>query len=87
MSRRLLFACWPFEGHVFPLVSIALAERARGGQVAFYTGRRLQATIESQAIEVFPFDRVEGVWTRVHEMERAVGAGRRSLRVQREAFR
>jgi UDP:flavonoid glycosyltransferase YjiC (YdhE family) len=87
MSRRVLFACWPFEGHVFPLMSIALAERARGGEVAFYTGRRLQATIESQAIEVFPFDRVEGAWTRVHAMERAVGAGRRSLRVQREAFR
>ena len=34
---RVLFACWPFEGHVFPQMSMALALRDRGAQVAFYT--------------------------------------------------
>ena len=30
MSARFLFACWPFEGHVFPQMSIARALRDRG---------------------------------------------------------
>ena len=87
MSRRVLFTCWPFEGHVFPLLSIALAARERGDQVAFCTGRRLRPTVESQGIECFPFDRVEGAWERVHERERQLRGRRGSLRLQREAFR
>jgi UDP:flavonoid glycosyltransferase YjiC (YdhE family) len=87
VSARVLFTCWPFEGHVFPLLSIALAERDRAGAVAFYTGKRLAPTVASQGIEVFPFDRVEGVWDRVHEREREPRSLGRSLRVQREAFR
>jgi UDP:flavonoid glycosyltransferase YjiC (YdhE family) len=87
VGRRLLFTCWPFEGHVFPLVSIALAARERGAEVAFYTGRRLQPTVESQAIECFPFERVQAVWERVHERERDVRGRRDSLRLQREVFR
>jgi len=87
MSTRVLFASWPFEGHVFPLLSIALAERERGGEVAFYTSGRWQETLGSQEVELFPFDRVEGVWERVHERERQTSTRGRSLRVQREAFR
>jgi MGT family glycosyltransferase len=83
----VLFACWPFEGHVFPQLSVALALRERGGDVAFYTGRRLEQTIASEGVQVFPFDRVEGAWRRVHERERSVGGRRQSLRVQHEAFR
>jgi len=87
VSARVLFACWPFEGHVFPQISVALAVRERGGSVAFYSGERARGPIESQGIELFGFDRVEGAWDRVHERERTVGGRRQSLRVQREAFR
>jgi MGT family glycosyltransferase len=87
MSARVLFTSWPFEGHVFPLLSIALAERERGGEVAFYTGRKWSKTLASQSVEPFAFDRVEGVWERVHVREQAARGRRQSLRVSREAFR
>lgn len=87
MSARVLFTCWPFEGHVFPLLSIALAARERGDEVAFYTGSRFQPTVESQRIECFPFERVGPTWERIHERERNVSGRRASLRLQREAFR
>jgi UDP:flavonoid glycosyltransferase YjiC (YdhE family) len=87
VSRRLLFTCWPFEGHVFPLLSIALAARERGAEVAFYTGPRLQPTVESQDVECFRFDRVQAVWERIHERERDVRGRRGSVRLQREVVR
>lgn len=87
MSRRLLFTSWPFEGHVFPLLSIALAARERGADVAVYTGRRLQPIVESQGVECFSFDRVEAVWERVQARERHVRGRRGSLRLQREMVR
>jgi MGT family glycosyltransferase len=83
----VLFCCWPFEGHVFPQLSIALALRERGNEVAFYTGRELQATVEREQIEVFPFERVAAPWSAVRERERAVGGRRQSLRVSHQAFR
>ena len=82
---RVLFCCWPFEGHVFPQMSIALALRERGNEVAFYTGGRLQETIEREGLQVFPFARVEPTWLRVQEREREVGGRRQSLRSMREA--
>lgn len=84
---RILFTAWPFEGHVYPQLSIALAARRAGADVAFYTGRRLRPTVESEGVEVHPFQRLEGAWERVQERERAVGGRGRSVRVQREAFR
>ncbi len=87
MSARVLFCCWPFEGHVFPQLSIALALRERGSEVAFYTGRELQATVEREQIEVFPFERVAAPWAAVRDRERAVGGRRQSLRVSHQAFR
>lgn len=63
---RVLFACWPFEGHVFPQMSMAIALRERGAEVAFYTGVSKRELIEDQGFEVFPFDRVQPVWERVH---------------------
>jgi UDP:flavonoid glycosyltransferase YjiC (YdhE family) len=87
VSARLLFTCWPFEGHVFPALSIALAARERGAEVAFYTGRRLAPVVESQGIECFPFDRMPPVWERIHEREHGLSGRRRSLQLQREVFR
>jgi MGT family glycosyltransferase len=87
MSAQLLFTCWPFEGHVFPQMSIALAARAAGHEVAFCTGRRVRPTVEAEGVPVFAFERIEGVWERVHERERDVRGRRASLQLQREAFR
>jgi MGT family glycosyltransferase len=87
MSARVLFCCWPFEGHVFPQLSMALALRERGNEVAFYTGRRLQETIEAEGVRVFPFAQIEPAWLAVQEREREVGGRRQSQRVQYQAFR
>jgi MGT family glycosyltransferase len=82
-----LFTCWPFEGHVFPALSLALAAREQGAAIAFYTGRRLQSTVESQGIECFTFERVQAVWERVHAREPEVRGRLGSLQLQREVFR
>jgi MGT family glycosyltransferase len=87
MSTRVLFCCWPFEGHVFPQLSIALAVRERGGDVAFYTGPEFEATVRSEGVPVFPYKRTEGAWRQVRERERRVGGRRQSLRVAHQAFR
>jgi UDP:flavonoid glycosyltransferase YjiC (YdhE family) len=84
---RVLFTCWPFEGHVFPQLSIATALREGGDPVAFYSGEGALGAVEGEGMQLFPFRRTEGAWLRVHERERAVGGRRQSLRVQREAFR
>ena len=87
MSPRLLFCCWPFEGHVLPALSVALAAREQGAEIAFYTGPRLQPLVEAQDIECFAFDHVQAAWEQVHERERTVRGRRDALRLQREAFR
>lgn len=56
---RFLFTAWPFPGHLFPQVSIALALRSRGHDVAFYTGTRLQSVLETEGFTVFPFRAVD----------------------------
>ena len=84
---RVLFACWPFEGHVFPQLSIALALRERGHEVAFYTGAELRDTVEGQDVPVFGFATVDAAWRDIRERERAVSGRRRSLRVEHDAFR
>jgi len=72
---------------VFPQLSIALALRERGNEVAFYTGGRLRETIEREGVPVFPFAQIEPAWLAVQEREREVGGRRQSLRVQHQAFR
>jgi|GEM_PF-6055991 len=44
---RFLFVAYPETGHVFPLVSAAVALQQRGHQVAFYSGRSFGQTISS----------------------------------------
>ena len=85
---RILFACWPFEGHVFPQMAIATRLRERGHDVAFYTGPRLQPVVEAEGIPVFPFRRVpQTSWERVHSAEQRTDGKRQSLRVEHQAFR
>ncbi len=87
MSPRVLFCCWPFEGHVFPQLAIALAVRARGGEVAFYTGTEHQAKLEAEGVPVFPFSRVQSKWEEVRAAEARAGGRRKSVRVEQRAFR
>lgn len=85
MSPRVLFTCWPFEGHVFPQMSMALALRERGSDVAFYTGGSMAGVIEREGFEVFPFQRVRPAWQRVHEGAGGSGGRRQSVRLIRES--
>ena len=87
MTPRVLFACWPFEGHLFPQLSVAAELRDRGAAVAFYSGESARGPVESEGHELFALQRTDGAWRRVHERERAEGGRRPSLRLQREAFR
>jgi len=87
VTPRVLFACWPFEGHVFPQLSVAAELRDRGSAVAFYSGESARGPVESEGHELLTLRRTEGAWQRVHERERAEGGRRPSLRLQREAFR
>jgi MGT family glycosyltransferase len=80
---RVLFACWPFEGHVFPQMSMAIALRERGNEVAFYTDASKRELIEGEGFEVFPFERVRSAWERVHG-RRATGV-RQTVQLLRDA--
>jgi MGT family glycosyltransferase len=84
---RVLFACWPFEGHLFPQLSVAAELRERGTTVAFYSGESAREAVESQGHELFPLRRTEGAWERVQEREHAEGGRKPSMRLQRAAFR
>jgi MGT family glycosyltransferase len=56
---RFLFTLWPFTGHLLPQMSIALALRERGHQVAFYSGEAARSTVEGEGFEFFGFERVD----------------------------
>ena len=45
---RVLFTCWPYDGHVVGPLAIAAALRDRGHEVAIYTGERARAGVERQ---------------------------------------
>jgi MGT family glycosyltransferase len=88
VSARFLFGTWPFEGHVFPMMSIAAALRDRGDEVAFYTAEERREVVEREGFTMFPFERVDdSSWLRVASLERKVGGRRTSLRVGYEAAR
>ena len=56
---RFLITCWPFTGHVHGQLAIADALRARGHEVAFYTGPSARATLEAEGFTVFEFERLD----------------------------
>src|SRR5438552_11285146 len=87
MSRFLL-ACWPFVGHVNPYLSVALALRERGHEVAFYTSQRARPTIEAESFSVFPFQQVDEdyVWQIVRLMETGAPIGQQSVRAGLRTF-
>jgi len=56
---RFLFTVWPFAGHLHPAIAVAHALKARGHQVAFYTGGSARQVIEGEGFRFFPFQRVD----------------------------
>jgi UDP:flavonoid glycosyltransferase YjiC (YdhE family) len=88
MSARFLVTCWPFEGHVFPQMSIAAALRDRGHEVAFYSAEQARPVVESEGFELFPFEHVdEAHYLRVHASEETTGGRRQSMKIQHDALR
>ncbi len=78
MSRRFLITLWPFTGHLLPQLSIAIALRERGHEVAFYSGEAVREPIEQQGFELFGFERVDQ--ERAFRSMRAVDTGDRRAR-------
>jgi MGT family glycosyltransferase len=60
MTRaRVVFTLWPFTGHLLPQLSIAVALRERGHDVAFYSGDAVRSTVEQEGFEFFGFERLD----------------------------
>jgi MGT family glycosyltransferase len=88
---RFLVTCWPFVGHLYPQISVALALRERGHEVAFYSHESTRAVVEGQGFTLFPFVHVdERRYERIHALEAAVPATQprhRTLSVAMTAYR
>ncbi|MCC6587052.1 MAG: glycosyltransferase family 1 protein [Bryobacterales bacterium] len=88
---RFLVTCWPFVGHLYPQVSVALALRNRGHEVAFYTHESARSVVEGEGFRLFPFVRVdERRYERIHALEAEVPAtqpARQTLSVAMAAYR
>ena len=55
---RVLFTVWPYSGHVYPCLAVALALRERGHEVAFYTGDGARGAVDGEGLRRFPFQAV-----------------------------
>ena len=56
---KFLMTVWPLGTHVNPFLSVALALRQRGHEVAFYTGAAVLDTVRKQGFRCFPFEAVD----------------------------
>lgn len=56
---RYLFTVWSFPGHINPSIALAVAMRARGHDVAFYTGQRAVRTLDQVGLPYFPMRHVD----------------------------
>lgn len=59
MTSRVLLTCWPFVGHISPFMAVALELKARGHEVAIYTGETVRAAVEAEGIAVRPFRHID----------------------------
>jgi MGT family glycosyltransferase len=86
---RYLITCWPFTGHVLTQVSIGLALRERGHEVAFHTGESARAHVEREGFELFPFDAIDedAAYADIRRLEAGLRRGRPSPRLVRQTFR
>jgi MGT family glycosyltransferase len=73
VSHRFLITVWPFTGHLLPQLSIAVALRERGHDVAFYSGETARAPIEQEGFELFAFEQLDE--ERVLHTVRAIDSG------------
>jgi MGT family glycosyltransferase len=79
MTRRFLITLWPFTGHLLPQMSIAIALRERGHEVAFFSGGAVRDMVEGEGFEFFGFDRLDQ--ERAFRNMRAVESGTRPGRL------
>ena len=88
---RFLVTCWPFVGHLYPQMSVALALRDRGHEVAFYSHESARQVVEGEGFELYPFEHVdEQRYERIHALEAEVPPtqpGRKTLSVAMSAYR
>ena len=56
---RLLFTVWPYATHLHPFTALALEARARGHEVAFYTGGAGLSSLTREGFRCFPFREVD----------------------------
>ena len=74
---RVLFACWPFEGHLFPQLSVAAELRERAAAVAFYSAESARGAVESEGTSCSRAAH-RGAWQRVQSASGPrAGASRR----------
>lgn len=75
---RYLLTCWPFAGHISPFMSVALALRDAGHDVAIYSGESARDAVEREGITFFPFDRLSesGATSSMISMDTAAPSGR-----------
>jgi MGT family glycosyltransferase len=86
---RFLVTCWPFTGHVFPQMALAVALRARGHEVAFYTGASAVRIVEAEGFPVHPLCAVDedAVFRCVRLLETGTSGGRMKPGLVRRTFR
>jgi MGT family glycosyltransferase len=56
---RFLITTWHLPGHIYPQIAIAHALRARGHEVAIYTGPQAAKVVEGEGFKFFPFVKVD----------------------------
>jgi len=69
-----LFTSWPFAGHLYPLIAVAHALRARGHACVFYTGPGACRTVRDEQFECHAFTRVDEDQARRTMLSTASGA-------------
>jgi MGT family glycosyltransferase len=79
VSRRILITLWPFTGHLLPQMSIAIALRERGHEIAFFSGDAVRDVVEGEGFELFAFERLDQ--ERAFRNMRAVEGGTRPRRL------
>uniref|UniRef100_Q026U8 Glycosyltransferase, MGT family n=1 Tax=Solibacter usitatus (strain Ellin6076) TaxID=234267 RepID=Q026U8_SOLUE len=88
---RFLITCWPFVGHLYPQISVALALRDRGHEVAFYSHESTRAIVQGEGFKLFPFVQVdERRYERIHALEAKVPPtqpGHQTISVSMTAYR
>jgi MGT family glycosyltransferase len=86
---RFLVTCWPFAGHVFPQLAVAVALRERGHEVAFYTGASAAPVVEAEGFPVHRLSAVDedAVLRCVRLLETGTSRGRMKPGLVRRTFR